>query len=314
MRLLEILGIDLNKVSHGERLASALGAFLGIACVFFVSRYFVGEGAALLVVASMGASAVLLFAVPHGPLSQPWPLVGGHIISALAGVSCAKWIPNVYLAAPVAVGLAVGAMHYLRCIHPPGGATALTAVAGGPAVLALGYQFVLTPVAVNVAAIIFVAIVYNFFLPWRRYPYYLNRVLMKTPVIRAGGQDGISHEDFAYALTEIDSFIDITEDDLMRIYELALAHQGNRHLDPESLKLGSYYSNGRYGKDWSVRQIVDCDDSGESQSRKLIYKVIAGGDTRTSGVNTFDEFAKWARYEVFPYENSWRRVPSKKSP
>jgi CBS domain-containing membrane protein len=106
--------------------------------LLFRHRFIDLEGAAL-IVASMGASAVLLFAVPHAPLSQPWPLIGGHVVSALVGVICAKVILNAPLAAALAVSLAIGSMHYFRCIHPPGGVTALTAVIGGASVDSLDY-------------------------------------------------------------------------------------------------------------------------------------------------------------------------------
>ena len=68
------------------------------------------------------------------------------------------------------MALAIGAMHYLRCIHPPGGATALSAVLGGPAIEALGLQFILTPVLLNVIVILTVAVLYNYLFYWRRYP------------------------------------------------------------------------------------------------------------------------------------------------
>ncbi len=69
----------------------------------------------------MGASAVLLFAAPHVPFSQPWNVFGGHIISAIVGVACWQWIPDYTVAASASVGLAIGAMYFARCIHPPGG-------------------------------------------------------------------------------------------------------------------------------------------------------------------------------------------------
>ena len=155
---LQYLGVERYRVGHTEKLVSALGAFLGIFLIFYTSTYFVHGVSSYLVVASMGASAVLLFAVPHGPLSQPWSLIGGHLVSAAIGVTCAKFIPDIFIAAPLAVGLSVAVMYYLHCIHPPGGATALSAVVGGSAVQELGYQFILTPVLINVFAILGVAI------------------------------------------------------------------------------------------------------------------------------------------------------------
>jgi CBS-domain-containing membrane protein len=121
----------------------------------------------------MGASAVLLFAVPEGPLSQPWAVVGGHLFSAVVGVLCAHLVVDPLLASAIAVGAAIGAMQVLRCVHPPGGATALSAVVGGPAVHALGMQYVLTPVLLNAAVIVAVAVAFNGLLGKRRYPAYL---------------------------------------------------------------------------------------------------------------------------------------------
>ena len=115
-KLMQYLGVERYRVGHSEKLISALGAFLGISLIFYSSAYFLKDASSYLIVASMGASAVLLFAVPHGPLSQPWSLVGGHLISAAIGVSCAKFIPDIFIAAPLAVGLAVGC-HVLLSLH-----------------------------------------------------------------------------------------------------------------------------------------------------------------------------------------------------
>ena len=157
IRLLEeikqLAGISSNKTSHVEKLVSGLGGFFGILLILLVTRQFLGTAASVLIVASMGASAVLLFAVPHGPLSQPWALTGGHLVSAVIGVSCYRLVPDLFVAAACAVGLAITAMHYLRCIHPPGGATALTTVIAGPEVHALGYEYVVTPVLLNVLVV-----------------------------------------------------------------------------------------------------------------------------------------------------------------
>jgi CBS-domain-containing membrane protein len=232
-QMMRVLGVETVNVSHAERLVSAIGATAGIAAVLAVSSHLVGVQGAALLVASMGASAVLLFAVPHGSLAQPWPFAAGHVISAAVGVACAKLIASPWLAAPLAVGLAVALMYFLRCIHPPGGATALTAVMGGADIHALGFQFVLTPVLVNVAVMLIVALAFNNFFPWRRYPAALNRRGADAqPVPASGAPAHIAHEDFVYALSQIDSFIDVTEDDLLRIYALATSRAGAANNPP----------------------------------------------------------------------------------
>lgn len=285
----------MRPVSHAERIVSLVGAFAGILMVLVTARHHAGEHGNMLVVASMGASAVLLFAVPHGTLSQPWPLFGGQILSALIGVTCAKLLPDSLIAPALAVGLAVGVMHYLRCIHPPGGATAFAATLGSAKLHAISYGFVFNPVLINVLAIFAVAVIFNGFFPWRRYP----AAFAKR---ESSGPAPIAHEDFVFALSQIDSFIDVSEQDLARIYELATKRQAERHLHADQIRLGHFYSNGEYGPEWSVRQIVD-----ESED-SVIYKTVVGAGRRTSGVMPRTEFASWAKYEVERDEGNWRKV------
>ena len=306
-QLLRVIGAEGHPTSHTEKLVSALGAFAGILSVYLASRFFLGEST-VLIVASMGASAVLLFAVPHGALSQPWPLLGGHLVSACVGVTCARYVPEALMAAPLAVGLAVGCMYYLRCIHPPGGATALVAVIGGPDVHALGYQFLLAPVLVNVLAILAMALAFNALFHWRLYPAALQRLRQKPVDARDGGRGNIAHEDFVYALSEIGSFIDVNEQDLLRIYELATQDKGGAGFATAQLQTGHYYSNGRYGDDWSVRLIIEQDERNDRPGRELIYKTVTGPGRRSTAVTTREEFARWARHEVYREEEDWRRV------
>ncbi len=162
---------------HGKRLATladrciaTLGGGASILVLLGVSGWALPDSGAPAVVASMGASAVLLFGVPRGPLSQPWPVIGGHGVSALIGVACARAIPHAPTAAGAAVGLAIGAMLVCRCLHPPGGATAFTAVMGGSAIEQLGFGFVLFPVLPNALVLVGLAVLLNGPFPARRYP------------------------------------------------------------------------------------------------------------------------------------------------
>jgi CBS domain-containing membrane protein len=305
------IGFSFNRSTHREKLISGLGGFIGILLILLVTQHFVALNDAGLIVASMGASAVLLFAVPHGPLSQPWPLIGGHVTAAIIGVSCYQLIPNYFIAAAAAVGLAIIGMYYLRCIHPPGGATALSAVAGGSSVHALGYGYVLTPVLINVLVIFIVAVAFNFLFYWRRYPAVLMDYAHKAHAVESNAaipaDASLNRDDLEYAMRQMNMYIDVSDDDLEKIYQLARnRHQGK--LTAQDIKLGHAYSNGEYGSDWSVRQVVDESDKKNPARDLIIYKVVAGKDRRNSGTLSREDFTRWAKYEVYLNESSWQRV------
>ena len=162
MALLSRLMPPVLATSPAERLRAGFGAFLGILVTALASTLWFGTGAGpLLLIAPMGASAVLLFGVPASPLAQPWSILGGNLVAALIGVTAARWIGSPLLAASLAVGGTMLATSLLRCVHPPSGAVALTAVLGGPHIIALGYGFALVPVGLNSALLLAVALVYN---------------------------------------------------------------------------------------------------------------------------------------------------------
>lgn len=147
----------MSNMSNREVLVSIAGAFVATLLASFFSYMILSAEQTPIILASTGASAMLIFGLPHSPVSQPWHLVGGHVVSAIVGVTCQKLIVNPILAASVAIAVAMLLMHYLRCIHPPGGATAVTAVIGGEQVEALGYAFVLLPVFFNCIILLSIA-------------------------------------------------------------------------------------------------------------------------------------------------------------
>ncbi len=139
---------------------------LGIVITAILCRLCANSPTAVWLVAPLGASAVLVFAVPASPLAQPWSVVGGNTVSALIGVLCVHLIDDPALAAGVAVAAAIVAMFALRCLHPPGGAAALLAVLTHASSL----DFVFFPVLVNSMLLVLVGIVYNT-ATGRRYPH-----------------------------------------------------------------------------------------------------------------------------------------------
>ncbi len=194
---------------------------LRILVVYLVTQQWVSGIDTLFIVASMGASAVLVFAAPHAALSQPWPVLGGNLISAAIGVTCASNIADPALAASAAVGLAIVAMYYLRCLHPPGGATALIAVIGGESVHSLGYGFVLFPVLANTLGLLLVGLAFNALIPWRRYPHGRLGHRHSGPGVNLNGRLRVEH--IEAALEHTDSFLDVAPEDLLELFERARA-------------------------------------------------------------------------------------------
>ncbi len=218
-----------SDLSGKSILISAAAALVSVVLVGLASRQTLQGIAGPFLLASMGASSVLLFVVPSSPMSRPWPFVGGHLTAGLVGVSCAQLIPDVAIAAAVAAGGAILIMHLLRCMHPPGSATALLAVVGGDTVHRLGYQFLLSPVAVNVAIMMGCALLY-----WRLSQLMQQRSRRRPleTVIQRGEEKWLasgpafSDEDLHRAMAEMDTFLDISRKDLKEIYTRAeqLAH------------------------------------------------------------------------------------------
>ena len=299
-RARRFLAIELDSVSPAEKLVAAIGGTLGITLIAFISYQFTGASGAALIVPSMGASAVLVFAVPHGKLSQPWPLIGGNLVSAVIGVSCFKLVPDPFLAAGLAVGLAIGVMHLLGCIHPPGGATALAAVIGGPAINSLGYSYAITLILLNVTIIFLVAMIFNNFFPWRRYP--AAAMMRFTDQRPAGDMETASVVDkhaIELALADMDLVMDVTTADLQRVIQLSLDHARHQQLAPQQIQLDHFYTNGRHGPEWSVRRIIDESSSTDPKKDMVIYRVVEGQGFNTADSCTRAEFARWAAREVF---------------
>lgn len=303
------LGVERNTTSHAEKCLSAVGAFLGILSVCGISFWYLSDTGALLMLASMGASAVLLFAVPHGALSQPWALVGGHLLSAAVGVSCQLLWPDAPWTPALAVGLAVGLMYYLRCIHPPGGATALAAVIGGASVHELGYHYLITPVLWNALALLAVAVIFNSVFPWRRYPAHWGHRSARRPQTKASATPvALSQEDLSAAMHQLNSYVDITTEELVELMQLAREHAERQVEHPRRIEAGRFYSNGELGHRWCVRQVIDAANATEQRQDQVIYKNVAGDNAYETGVCQREAFRQWARYEVVESDGRWVKL------
>lgn len=193
-----------------DRVLASLAALTGIAITGFLSGLIAGKAPhLLLLVPPMGASAVLLFAVPSSPMAQPWPTIGGNVISAFVGIFVGHTIAEPALAAGVAVGVAIAMMSLLRCLHPPGGAAALVAVFASPSA---SYLFPLMPIGLNAVLLVACAFVYHRALG-RTYPH----VAAKPVPAPTQPRPTFSGEDVEDALRDLNEAFDISRDDLERL-------------------------------------------------------------------------------------------------
>jgi CBS domain-containing membrane protein len=215
---------NLVPVSGHERLRAALGAFAGILATGMVTAAAVGSDAGTpLLMAPIGASAVLLFAVPTSPLAQPWSILAGNCLAALVGVTAAILIPQPLVAAAFAVAVSIGLMLTCRCLHPPSGAVALTAVIGGPAITELGYGFILWPVGLNSVLLLLLALLFNK-LTGKEYPHRPSAgVSLPSVGSGGGGSLGVTIEDLTTAIKERDEVVPVDPADLDEVLQRAEA-------------------------------------------------------------------------------------------
>ncbi|MCK9175046.1 MAG: HPP family protein [Desulforhopalus sp.] len=159
------------RVGLQEVLWSWIGSFLGLSAVSLIHYKILDETGLMMIIGSFGASAVLIYGAVRSPLAQPRNFLGGHILSAIVGVSAFQWLGgDPWLAASIAVSTSIAVMHLTRTLHPPGGATALIAVIGGDSVHSLGYLYVVMPVALGAITMLVVALLINNIPKNRKYP------------------------------------------------------------------------------------------------------------------------------------------------
>lgn len=158
-------------IDKKEHFWSFLGAFFGIGIIAFLQSQYLFEQENIFLIGSFGASSVLIYGAIQSPLAQPRNLIGGHLLSALAGVTVYQFVPDIiWLAAPLAVASSIVIMQYTKTLHPPGGATALIAVSSTGKIPELGYWYVLSPVLSGCIILLAVALVFNNLTQNRTYP------------------------------------------------------------------------------------------------------------------------------------------------
>jgi CBS domain-containing membrane protein len=159
-------GGDQPHVPWLEKIRSVIGAFTGLALVLATAKFF-GELSGLdeWLMASLGASAFLVFVLPSSPMAQPWAVIAGNTLAALIGITTIHLVGEPLLAMPLAASLSILGMFLLRCLHPPAAAVALIVVLGH----VMHYRYAFFPVMVDSVLLVMVGAVYSN-LTGKRYP------------------------------------------------------------------------------------------------------------------------------------------------
>jgi CBS domain-containing membrane protein len=192
-----------TNVNTRERLRAVTGAGLGLLITALIVQMAGSGSGGQWLIAPLGASAVLVFALPASPLAQPWPVVAGNMFSALVGVACARWMPDTVWVGPAATALAIALMFALRCLHPPGGAVALLVVLNHTT----HFPFALQPVMADSVLLVLAGVLYNS-LTGRRYPHV--QLAPRKPAADAR----FSSADVDAVLARYNQVLDISRDDL----------------------------------------------------------------------------------------------------
>jgi CBS-domain-containing membrane protein len=158
-------------IDYKEHLFTFLGSFTGIGLIGLLNSRHLKAHDNMFLIGSFGASSVLIYGIINSPFSQPRNLIGGHLLSALVGVTIHKLIPQeLWLSCAISVSLSIVLMQITKTLHPPGGATALIANLGSEKIQGLGYLYVLSPVLTGVLILLGVALVFNNLTDHRDYP------------------------------------------------------------------------------------------------------------------------------------------------
>jgi len=155
--------LRIEQVNWKELILSSLGCFLSIGLIALISTHYNVP----LVIPSFGASVILLYTTCHVPMAQPRNVLGGHVVSAFAGVSLYHLLGNNWWSITLAVALAMTLMTLTSTLHPPGGATAFVAVYSGQ-----NFSFIFAPVFTGSIILILVALLINNLSSTRKYPLY----------------------------------------------------------------------------------------------------------------------------------------------
>jgi len=293
-----------QNLSTRHIMLSAICSLASIGLVGFISQHTMTGHHVTFMIASMGASAVLLFVTPASPLSHPWSFVFGHMISAFIGISCIKLFPDINLAGAVTVFGSILAMYYTRSMHPPGGATAMLTVYGGDAIHAMGYQFLLSPLLLNLTIMVICSMAY-----WKIANIHLRKTTagsnaaLDSFLAKKGQQKRLAgipftDHDLSKAIESMDTFVDITKEDLKEIFAQAVRESHSHELKNTPCKEVMRAS------DISVEFGTSLNETWQLLERDQVHGVpVVDTFNRVIGIVTISDFISHAA-QLYPDKNN----------
>ena len=289
-----------STLSVKDKVQTVVAIFISIFILTLVTSWLTPGVEQLILVASMGASVMLVFIIPNSPLTQPYALLMGHAVSALVGVSCAylglKLQLPLTITAALCVSFSVLAMYLLNCIHPPGGAAALMPVIVGPEAV-VGYSYVIYPVLLNTFLLIILGVAFHRWWLKKEYP---SRPLPKhdplhkhadaSPLSRLG----INTDDLESALGDFNSYLNISEKDLTEIY-------GYAQQKAYSRKFGEIRCADIMSKD--VKSVEYATELEEAWALLRLHKVkllpVVDNNNRVIGILSLVDYLKRANLKTY---------------
>lgn len=292
----------MGRFALREQARAGAVAACGLAGCVILGLIALDSGHALLF-APLGASAVLLFAVPNSPLAQPWSAVAGNTASAILAIAVTGIVPSPW-AAPVCVGGAIVLMMGLRALHPPGGAVALLVALGAADGHPFGQIFALLPVALGTGALVAFAIGLNR-LTGRVYPFRRAASQRDGAAARHAGL-GLSTEELRALLSRFNQSTNLGAADLGRLLAAAEMEAARHRFDGR--RCGDVMTRPlvTVGSDASLDEVA-----ARFRAHPIESLPVTDAAGRMLGLILKDDLLDWA--VAGPDGRSWRRADGRRT-
>lgn len=156
-----------QRFNKSQVLIASAGGALAVAALAYASK----RWESLMLLGSFGASALLVFALPDGHLSQPRSVIGGHLSASAIALLCLTCFGPQWWAIGLSTGTAIGFMMLTRTLHPPAGANAIIVFLAKPSAL-----FLMSSTLAGSTTLVLLAVMYHRALGRHKYPLYWRNV------------------------------------------------------------------------------------------------------------------------------------------